>query len=645
MIDSNDKGYYMKRRKIAAFVNDWSDSYAMTVISGIEKCAKEKNVDVYIFADFSCGTDEKDIHGELNIQALADLEEFDGAIMMSNTFNFQYAIFELKDRIDAVGIPSVTLEYEINGMDFFGTENTAGMMELTDHLIEKHGAKDIVVITGHSDNKESQERLAAVRKSMENHGLQLPDKNVLAGEFSDVVAMAQIEKWYKAEKSLPDAIVCANDIMALGVLNYMDSIGVKVPEAVMVTGYDHIEAGINCSPSLTTVGRDWTSLGYQALVHVLDKIDGKPVQSKNMMKSQLVISESCGCEAASEDRPEGIQQSTYGKKKNSMDFDSHNRALYMYLRNTKNLEGISQSLNNFLARNNVYEGKTCCICLVDEFFSSPEKGALPVDGYGEMVHVVGDVKNNVANPYKKILSKQIIPWDNAEEKEGHFYIIVPLHSDEHAMGYAVFEDNLFVVDNYILYTWTRHVNQYLEQVRTNMRVEQLTEQLRVLSVTDALTGIYNRMGYKEFAIPYLEENRKNGKNTVLMIADINRMKVINDRFGHAQGDLAIMLVAKALRKALKDWILVRYGGDEFLMVGDCDTKEQARRIKNKIHEALEDIIKEANIAFPLSVSVGSVIIEQSSTLSVEDCFKKADRSMYRIKKKHHEMEKENQETE
>ena len=225
-----------KRKKIAAFVNDWSDSYAMTVIEGIRKGAKEKNADVFIFADFSCGDEENDIRGELNIQLLPNLHEFDGVIMMSNTFNFQYAIMDLKERIEEAGIPSVTLEYEVDGMDFYGTENTTGMRELTDHLIEKHGVKENVFICGHKDNKESLERLAAARESVTRHGLVLPEENILIGSFSDITAHSVFGSWHAKSKHLPDAIICANDIMAMGVLNYLDSEGICVPEDDIVTG-------------------------------------------------------------------------------------------------------------------------------------------------------------------------------------------------------------------------------------------------------------------------------------------------------------------------------------------------------------------------------------------------------------------------
>lgn len=623
------------RKKIAVFANGWSDDYLRTVVGGIQKCAKENKVDVYVFTEFSSGSFTPEMVGELNVQNLPELQDFDGTIMLSNTFNFQHAIYQLKFRLDQVGIPSISLEYEVDGMAFMGTENTSGMLQLTDHLIEEHGVKDILFICGISDNKESNERLAAVQKSLGKHGLSLKQENILFGGFSDAVAMDQFAIWYEKYKRLPDAVMCANDIMALGVINYCEQHGIDVPGDLKVTGYDNIEPARVNTPSVTTVGRDWDSLGYEAMTYILNKIDGKDVPATKLMNSYMVKGESCGCKVEEDEKRNTLSRSEFGKKKVSMDFDSHNRAMYLYLRDAKDVDEVYAAFTNFLRTGHEYEGENIAICMVKPFFEDLDPAALPKNGYGDEVYVMCDIRKGIPSPKKTIPSNQIIPWENDEDEEGHFYVIVSLHSDDKTMGYAVFEDNFRIIDNYILYTWTRHVNQYLEQVRTNMRVGLLTEKLRVLSVTDSLTGIYNRMGYKEFAIPFLEKNKEMHKDSLLMIADVNRMKVINDQFGHSCGDLALIVVADVLKKTLPGWVLVRYGGDEFLMVGDCENEKEAATIRRKVYNALRREVIRQNIYFPLTISLGSIIIDQSSTVSVEDCFKRADRSMYRIKKKHH----------
>ena len=109
----------------------------------------------------------------------------------------------------------------------------------------------------------------------------------------------------------------------------------------------------------------------------------------------------------------------------------------------------------------------------------------------------------------------------------------------------------------------------LERARQNIKLENLNKILADISVRDELTGLYNRMGYEKIAIPYLDELRHTKQNCVIMVADINRMKVINDKYGHLQGDTAIKIVASVIKSSIpKNWKAVRYGGDEYVIIGD-----------------------------------------------------------------------------
>ena len=133
-----------------------------------------------------------------------------------------------------------------------------------------------------------------------------------------------------------------------------------------------------------------------------------------------------------------------------------------------------------------------------------------------------------------------------------------------------------------------------------MKLVELNKRLSKLSYTDGLTGVYNRMGCEGIAYPFLEKCHEQGKNACMMFADINKMKVINDKYGHLQGDLAICTVAKVIQQVLKDkWIVVRYGGDEFLMVGECNGIEKPQQLLDEIQKELERTAKEMKLPYSL----------------------------------------------
>ncbi|MBQ5312112.1 MAG: GGDEF domain-containing protein, partial [Oscillospiraceae bacterium] len=124
-------------------------------------------------------------------------------------------------------------------------------------------------------------------------------------------------------------------------------------------------------------------------------------------------------------------------------------------------------------------------------------------------------------------------------------------------------------------------------------------------------------------------------------ADINRMKDINDRYGHLQGDMAIKIVANVIKSSVpKKWKAVRYGGDEYVIIGEYDASADIETIKNSIIEKSLRVSKDLNMTFKLSVSVGYVIIEPDNTLGNDEYFHMADEAMYRMKQEAHKNDKQ-----
>jgi diguanylate cyclase (GGDEF)-like protein len=172
-------------------------------------------------------------------------------------------------------------------------------------------------------------------------------------------------------------------------------------------------------------------------------------------------------------------------------------------------------------------------------------------------------------------------------------------------------------------------------------LEELNKKLKEVSMTDALTGLRNRTGFDVMAVPYLQECQEKGKNSAIVFADINEMKMINDRYGHLQGDLALCTVAEAIKRTLpQKWIAVRYGGDEFIMVGECRDIEEAEYIKQKLGVELEYLKKMRKLNFRLSVSLGFVLMNPEEEHKLEDYLRRADEAMYIAKQKYHEEQKD-----
>ena len=109
-----------------------------------------------------------------------------------------------------------------------------------------------------------------------------------------------------------------------------------------------------------------------------------------------------------------------------------------------------------------------------------------------------------------------------------------------------------------------------------------------MSQIDAMTGLYNRLGYEKKAIPIYHECERLRRMLMVMFIDINHMKLINDSFGHISGDSAIRATASAIMANIKpDWIAVRFGGDEFLIIGGITDETEGSGLpefNSKLHK-------------------------------------------------------------
>lgn len=285
------------------------------------------------------------------------------------------------------------------------------------------------------------------------------------------------------------------------------------------------------------------------------------------------------------------------------------------------------------------EGDSYMLCLNSSFFREDENVLhLLEDRFEEMVDGVCILNMGKAEKSKRMKTNKAFFHFSDLSKRADSYIVTPVCGEGKVYGYGVLKRDFDICENNVLYIWTRHMGQFLQQVRFDVKMEQLNEKLERLSVTDALTGVYNRTGLERIVAPFMERISADGKQGMIFIADIDCMKNINDTRGHSAGDLAIRTVADTLRESVPDgFMVVRYGGDEFVVMGEAIGKLTMERIIDEISVGLESICKERKIDFGLTISVGGYLMEAGEKFDLVRSLQKADENMYAVKSMHHEV--------
>ena len=176
-----------------------------------------------------------------------------------------------------------------------------------------------------------------------------------------------------------------------------------------------------------------------------------------------------------------------------------------------------------------------------------------------------------------------------------------------------------------------HARQYLQDR------ERVLEELRTLSISDDLTGLYNRRGFYVLAEQQIKIARRTGRAMLLASADLDGLKSINDGFGHHEGDRALVDAAQILRDSFRESdIIGRIGGDEFVVLMTEKPELNARVLFDRLARKLEAHNRKVTRPYPFSISLGIASFDPKQPVSLNDLLVQADRSMYeaKVRKEH-----------
>ena len=176
------------------------------------------------------------------------------------------------------------------------------------------------------------------------------------------------------------------------------------------------------------------------------------------------------------------------------------------------------------------------------------------------------------------------------------------------------------------------IKKYLEETKPILESKLLMDVLRERNLVDGLTGLYNRKYLDEFIDKKMPYELKEGTTYAVMFLDIDYFKMINDTYGHDAGDAILQKLSKTMKDAISEnEFIIRFGGEEFLIIMKNPTQESALSLANKINEDFSKLIFTFNNeSFSKTVSIGYAFFP-SDTDQIWKCIKFADLSLYEAK--------------
>ena len=259
--------------------------YYDEVLRGVEACIRQRN-NWSLLITFMQG-DRPDFSRMDALTGKAD------GILIGEGFVASSIIERLAARVPVVVIAGTPGE---RAADVVAADNFSGSAAIITHLITGHGKRRLFHLDGPPNSPDAGERRRALEYVLRAHpecqlvGSTQGILSVRSGELAGENLLAR----YRT--ALPDAVVCANDQMAIGVLRAFAAGGVRVPEDIAVVGFDDIALGSLYDPTLTTVHQPMRMLGERACALLLDRI-ADPGRSPvaELLPTELVLRASCGC--------------------------------------------------------------------------------------------------------------------------------------------------------------------------------------------------------------------------------------------------------------------------------------------------------------------------------------------------------------
>jgi len=171
-------------------------------------------------------------------------------------------------------------------------------------------------------------------------------------------------------------------------------------------------------------------------------------------------------------------------------------------------------------------------------------------------------------------------------------------------------------------------------LRDTTERRHMEERLQTMSLTDELTGLYNRRGFIALSEQQLKIAERTKKNMLLFFADLDKMKQINDTLGHQEGDKALIEVAATLKQAFRESdIIGRMGGDEFAVLAIDTTDKTGEVLMERLHDCLDDYNRREGRNYQLSLSTGTAHYDPETPSTLDELVIQADALMYEEKRK------------
>lgn len=608
--------------------------------------AKNYNFKILFFRSFSdlyrAASNGKHDMGESCIFSLINHNLIDGMIILSETIKSSPVRKEIIEQARRNDIPVISIDHPMDGCYNINYDYKTALEKILCHLVEDHHYTRINFIAGIKGNNFSEERIEIYKKVLSEHGIPIEENRIGYGCFWSTPTKNVINNFINSDLPMPQAIACANDIMAVTAYHSLMEAGYNLPDDIAITGFDGIFQAIDHLPPITTAQHDYKCAVIKSFELLHDIFNDKEVPMQNYIDSNVIIGGSCGCVQENVTQYNTLAYDLNNKLDEQIHFNQVQINMSADLNDNSSFQGVFDKLTHYSSN---FFSHRFWLCIVDNFLTVEEELSDIIDeksyphlGYSSHMDVVLSKHDKVWQGMTDFETSNLLPNLEQVLEEEDNVMFVPLHVLDRTIGYAalVYEPDRMNMEQ--LYQFLMNVSNALETMKTHQRQQNIISNLENKYIHDPLTGLLNRRGFYQKLLPQFSQCIENEQHFIVISVDLNGLKKINDTYGHSDGDISISAIGNILIESkINNETCARFGGDEFVMAGPLADGLDSCDFKNKIQENINIFNETHDYPYEVSASIGIITGIPTMDISLDDFIKAADEEMYKDKVIHHQL--------
>ncbi|MER1993763.1 MAG: substrate-binding domain-containing protein, partial [Eubacteriales bacterium] len=498
---------------------------------------------------------------------------FDAFFIICHSFHDDALIKEIVDGAQAHDIPVFLAGMELPGCWSVVNDYEEGYKDLLRHVIRDHGAKDTFFIAGMKDEPNSEGRIRCWQEVLAECGLPFIPNMLAYGNYWAKPAVEIVRKLVRSRDKMPDAIFCANDNMAIAVCDALREDGLRVPEDVIVTGFDGVPAAYLVRPRLTTCSDDPRSLAEQIMALIRRLKAGEHPDYIIHHSFRPVFSESCGCPSLENDRFDAL--SVYRR---SETLNNHENDLY----HTVERLLVQKDPETFL--------KMISTSILPDSYICLNKRLLGI--YSGVDYTADSIEEDLLFiPYRdreedmNIIECKLSELHPQEGLETGMTLFNTLHTGTVVCGFYAAHTTNLDNDAQLIKRLVDVLNLVFTIHLGNARQQLLIHHLDSTLYLDSVTGLNNLKGLTRWFEEYDADGNSHLRPLALSVYSIYRYNYIYENYGMNETEEIVRLVANRLSSSNPNALIIaRINADQFVVIDSAENMEAIGRAINRSTE-------------------------------------------------------------